>query len=171
MKDDLLQPTHRPPRSLVVLAFAAVYLIWGSTHLAIRIGVETLPPFLLGGVRFAVAGVLRVALLKFRGIEWPTVRQARNSLGAGAVMLLGGNGLVVWAEQHVSSSFAALFIASVPVWFAVFDGSVRAACGPRGMCGVGSDWGSPAWVCWWCARKRVPAASTGAEPWRSCWRR
>jgi len=121
MKDDQLQPTHRPPRSLVILAFAAVYLIWGSTYLAIRIGVETLPPFLLGGVRFAVAGTLLVALLKFRGMAWPTARQARNSLGAGAVMLLGGNGLVVWAEQHVSSSFAALFIASVPVWFAVFD--------------------------------------------------
>ncbi len=121
MKDVPPPPTHRPPRSLVILAFAAVYLIWGSTYLAIRIGVETLPPFLLGGVRFAVAGALLVALLKFRGMAWPTARQTRNSLGAGAVMLLGGNGLVVWAEQHVSSGFAALFIASVPVWFAVFD--------------------------------------------------
>ncbi len=121
MKDQLPPSTHRPPRSLVLLAFAALYLIWGSTYLAIRIGVETLPPFLLGGVRFAVAGAVLLLLLKLRGMPWPTWVQARNSLGAGAVMLLGGNGLVIWAEQHVSSSFAALFIASVPVWFAVFD--------------------------------------------------
>jgi drug/metabolite transporter (DMT)-like permease len=110
-----------PPRTLVLLAFAAVYLIWGSTYLAIRIGVETMPPFLLGGVRFTLAGALMLLFLKLRGWPWPTRLQARNSAVAGAVMLLGGNGLVAWAEQFVTSSFAALFIASAPVWFAVIE--------------------------------------------------
>ncbi len=110
-----------PNRTLILLAFAAVYLIWGSTYLAIRVAVETLPPFLLGGARFTLAGLILLAFLKLRGIAWPTAAQTRNSLVAGAVMLLGGNGLVVWAEQYVTSSFAALFIASAPVWFAVFD--------------------------------------------------
>ncbi len=113
--------TTIPPRTMVLLAFAAVYLIWGSTYLAIRIGVETLPPFLLGGVRFTIAGAILLLFLKLRGVPWPSVAQARNSVVAGTVMLLGGNGLVVWAEQHVTSSFAALFIASAPVWFAVID--------------------------------------------------
>jgi drug/metabolite transporter (DMT)-like permease len=106
---------------MVLLAFAAVYLIWGSTYLAIRVAVETLPPFLLGGARFTLAGIVLIAFLKLRGVGWPTWVQGRNSLLAGAVMLLGGNGLVVWAEQYVTSSFAALFIASAPVWFAVLD--------------------------------------------------
>lgn len=111
----------RPPRILLLAAFAAVYVIWGSTYLAIRVGVETLPPFLMGGVRYFLAGGLLLILLRWREVAWPSRRQVRNATVAGAIMLVGGNGLVAWAEQEVPSSLAALFIASTPVWFAAFD--------------------------------------------------
>ncbi len=110
-----------PSRVLLVAAFAAVYLIWGSTYLAIRIAVETVPPFLLGAVRFLVAGGALFGVLALRGVTRPTPRQWWNCSVAGAIMLVGGNGLVNWAEQRVPSSTAALFIASAPVWFALFD--------------------------------------------------
>lgn len=110
-----------PSRVLVIAAFAAVYLIWGSTYMAIRIAVETVPPFLLGGVRFLVAGGALLGVLGLRGMAGPTPRQWRNASVTGAIMLVGGNGLVNWAEQWVPSSIAALFIASTPVWFALFD--------------------------------------------------
>jgi drug/metabolite transporter (DMT)-like permease len=115
------EPDSSPTSLLVGLAFGSVYLIWGSTYLAIRVAVETLPPFLMGGARFLIAGVMLFGLLLLRGVKLPTARQWRNAAVAGSLMLLGGNGLVVWAEQYVTSSFAALFIASAPVWFAVFD--------------------------------------------------
>jgi drug/metabolite transporter (DMT)-like permease len=110
-----------PPRSLVLAAFAAIYLIWGSTYLAIRVAVETLPPFLMAGARFVLAGAVLLALVRARRVPWPTPRQWRNAVVAGTFMLLGGNGLVVWAEQQVPSSLAALFIATAPVWFALID--------------------------------------------------
>ncbi|HRI14079.1 MAG TPA: EamA family transporter [Verrucomicrobiota bacterium] len=110
-----------PSPTRVIAAFAAVYLIWGSTYLAIRVGVESLPPFFMGAVRFLVAGLVMLGLLVWRGATLPTLRQWRNCAVAGTVMLVGGNGLVNWAEQRVPSSAAALFIASAPVWFAVFD--------------------------------------------------
>jgi drug/metabolite transporter (DMT)-like permease len=110
-----------PPRSLVAAAFAAIYLIWGSTYLAIRVAVETLPPFLMAGARFLIAGAVLLTAVRARRVAWPTSRQCRNGVIAGTFMLLGGNGLVVWAEQKVPSSLAALFIATAPVWFAVID--------------------------------------------------
>lgn len=109
------------PRWLIILAFAAVYIIWGSTYLAIRYVVETLPPFTTAGVRFGVAGCILLFLARLRDRTPLTPLHWRSAAISGCFMLLGGNGLVCWAEQYVSSGGAALLVATVPIWFAVFD--------------------------------------------------
>ena len=110
-----------PSRLGLLAAFAAVYVVWGSTYLAIRIGVETLPPFLMAGVRFLIAGGLLLLWTTWRGAKLPNLRQWRNATIVGTLLLLGGNGLVCWAELTVSSSLAALIVAASPMWFALFD--------------------------------------------------
>jgi drug/metabolite transporter (DMT)-like permease len=102
-------------RTKLLLAFAAVYLIWGSTYLAIRYAVETLPPFSMASARFLVAGALLFAVARLRGAAAPTPRMWRDTAIVGSLMLLGGNGLVTWAEQKVPSGIAALIIACVPL--------------------------------------------------------
>jgi drug/metabolite transporter (DMT)-like permease len=109
-------------RARIVLAFAAVYLLWGSTYLAIRFGVETIPPFIMAGLRHLTAGALLFAWLRARGARWPEWRHWKSAALIGGLMLLGGNGLVSWAEQRVPSGLAALIVASVPIWMTVFDG-------------------------------------------------
>ncbi len=100
-------------------ALWVIYIVWGSTYLAIRVTVETLPPFLSAGVRFLVAGVIVYAVLALRR-GWRALAITKRELAAsalvGAALLFGGNGLVSLAEQEVSSSLAALIIASVPLW-------------------------------------------------------
>ena len=105
----------------VVTAFAAVYLIWGSTYLAIRYAVETIPPFLTAGTRNLVAGLLLFAFARARGAGAPTRRQWRDAVIAGVLMLTIGNGGVTWAEQTISSSVAALLVGLTPVWMVLFD--------------------------------------------------
>lgn len=106
----------RPPLLRVGLAFAAVYLIWGSTYLAIRFAIETLPPFLMAGVRFIVAGGVLYIWTAARGAGVPTPREWLATGIVGALLLLGGNGGVVWAEQSVPSGLAAVLVATVPFW-------------------------------------------------------
>jgi len=113
--------THHSLRTRVLLAFLAVYIIWGSTYLAIRIAIETLPPFMMAGVRFCVAGTALLAIAFARGAARPTRRQWRNAAIIGAFLLLGGNGGVVWAEQRVPSGLTAVVIASVPLWMALLE--------------------------------------------------
>ena len=111
-----------------LLAFAAIYLIWGSTYLAIRIMVRTVPPLLGAGLRFAVAGGLMLAVLRVRrGPLRITRRQLISAAVVGTLLAAGGNGLVTVAEQDVPSSLAALLIASVPLWVVV----LRALLGER----------------------------------------
>jgi drug/metabolite transporter (DMT)-like permease len=105
----------------VVAAFAAVYLIWGSTYLAIRFAIETLPPFLMAGTRFLVAGALLHAWGRFRGDPPPARAHLAPSLMLGALFLLVGNGGVVWAEQRVPSGLAALLVAVTPAWTVLFE--------------------------------------------------
>jgi drug/metabolite transporter (DMT)-like permease len=117
------RPHRRPAsRGELLLAFAAVYVLWGSTYLAIRIGVETIPPFLLAGVRHLTAGLVLFGWLRLRGTPWPERRHWRAAAIIGGLMLLGGNGLVTWAEQRVPSGLAALIVASVPIWMTLLDG-------------------------------------------------
>jgi drug/metabolite transporter (DMT)-like permease len=111
----------------VALAFAAVYVLWGSTYLAIRFGVETLPPFLMAGTRHLAAGLLLYAWMRARGAPRPELRHWKTAAGIGGLMLLGGNGLVTWAELRVPSGLAALIVASVPIWMAVLEGIEKRA--------------------------------------------
>ena len=108
-------------RTKVIAAFSAVYILWGSTYLAIRIGVTTLPPFLMAGGRFLIAGGLLYIWLRLRGEPAPTRPQWKNAAIIGTLLLFGGNGMVSWAEQTVPSSLAALIVAAAPIWFAVFE--------------------------------------------------
>jgi len=110
-----------PSRSALVLAFASIYLIWGSTYLGIRIAVETMPPFLMAAARFLLAGGVLFAFLKLRGAAWPTARQWRINTAIGTFLLLGGNGAVVWAEQYVPSGITALIIGASPLFFVLTE--------------------------------------------------
>ncbi len=110
-----------PPRLKVLAAFAAIYLIWGSTYLAIRFAIDTIPPFLMAGWRFLIAGGLLYGWLRIRGVPTPQRIHWRSGIIIGGLMLLGGNGGVTWAEQHVSSGLAALLIATVPLWMVLLE--------------------------------------------------
>ena len=110
------------PLAGVLAAFAAVYVIWGSTYLAIRFAIATIPPFAMAGVRFLTAGALLYAVARARGAPRPTARQWRATTLIGAGLILGGNGGVVWAEQRIASGVAALLVASVPIWIVLLDG-------------------------------------------------
>lgn len=115
-------PPARAPRSLVVAAFVALYLVWGSTYLAIRYAVETLPPLLMSGVRFLLAGALLVGWSRWRQGAKPTRANWRAATIAGGWLLLGGNGAVVWAERRgVPSGLVALLVATMPFWMVVAD--------------------------------------------------
>ena len=107
--------------SRVALALAAVYLIWGSTYLGIRFALEGgFPPFLLGGIRFTIAGALMFAFLRLRGMPVPTRAQWRNAAVLGMLLMLLGNGMVNLAEKTVSSGMAAVAVASAPLWMGIF---------------------------------------------------
>jgi drug/metabolite transporter (DMT)-like permease len=111
-------------RAQLIAAFAAIYLVWGSTYLAIRIAVETLPPFLMAGSRFAVSGLLLYGFLWFTKRIKPTARQWRDNAIVGGFLMLGGNGLVCWAEQTVPSSIATLVISIGPLVVVLLDWAV-----------------------------------------------
>jgi drug/metabolite transporter (DMT)-like permease len=106
---------------MVILAFAAVYIIWGTTYLGIRIAIETIPPFFMSGSRVLTAGTLLFLFLRARGASRPTRVQWRSAVIVGALLLGGGSGLVAWSEQEVPSGTAALIVATVPLWIALFD--------------------------------------------------
>ena len=106
---------------LEVLAFAAIYLIWGSTYMAIRVGVRSLPPFLMAGCRFVIAGGILYAIMRARSVRAPSLAEWGRAAVAGLLMLTAANGLVTWAEIHVASNLAALFIAAVPLYVALLD--------------------------------------------------
>jgi drug/metabolite transporter (DMT)-like permease len=108
-------------RTQILAAFASIYLIWGSTYLAIRYAVETIPPFIMGGMRFVVSGALLYAWARYRGAPRPSTRHWRNALIAGGFLLLGGNGAVVWAEQYVPSGLTALLVSILPFWLVIIE--------------------------------------------------
>lgn len=109
-------------RVLIPLGLFALYVIWGSTYLGIRFALESYPPFLLAGVRFLCAGALLFGFLRLRGVALPSPRQWRNAAITGVLLLGFGNGLVCFAEEHVSSGIAAVAVASVPLFTALFSG-------------------------------------------------
>lgn len=113
--------TSRPSRTALIFAFAVLYVIWGSTYLGIRVAVETMPPFLMASARFLIAGGVLFAFLKLRGAAWPSRRQWLVNAIIGTLLLLGGNGLVVWAEQFVPSGITALLIGVAPLFFVLIE--------------------------------------------------
>jgi len=98
-----------------------VYILWGSTYLAIRFAVETIPPFLMAGTRFLIAGSILYLWRRAAGDPVPTRRQWQSPALIGLLLLLGGNGMLSWAEQNVPSGVAALLIGSVPLWMAAIE--------------------------------------------------
>ena len=102
-------------------AMLAIYIIWGSTYLAIRFAVETIPPFFMAGTRFLVSGLILYIWRRMSGDPAPTRRQWLSAITVGLLLLLGGNGVLSWAEQKVASGIAALIIASIPLWIALID--------------------------------------------------
>lgn len=113
--------TARTHSIKVVLAFFAVYIIWGTTYLAIRVAVESIPAFFMAGMRFLIAGLIVLIFLRVRGAPIPHRRYWLPAAIVGTLLLFGGSGLVSWAEKEVPSGVAALVIATMPMWLALLD--------------------------------------------------
>lgn len=109
----------------LIIAFAAVYIIWGSTYLAIRFAIESIPPFLMAAIRFLVAGAILFAWARWQSRETITAAHWYSAVAVGFFMLVGGNGGVVYAEQTVPSGITALIIAIVPAWMVLFEWIIR----------------------------------------------
>lgn len=114
---------NKPSRLLVVLAFAAVYILWGSTYLGIRLAIETLPPFLMAGTRFTLAGAILLtwSRLKKRERFLSSPAQWQKAFIVGGLLLLCGNGGVTWAEKYVATSLAALLVSTEPLWVVILN--------------------------------------------------
>ena len=107
---------------ILLAAFAAVYIFWGSTYLAIKYAIETLPPFLMAGGRFVIAGGILFLIARFsKDYEKPKFVHWKTSFIVGTLLLLGGNGGVVFAEKYISSSLAALLVATEPFWIVLLS--------------------------------------------------
>ena len=119
-------PVPAPPRPHVsrarlIAAFAALYVVWGSTYLAIRHAVATLPPFLMTAARFLLSGAILFAWARAHGAPRPTAPQWRATAIVGFLLLTCGNGGVVWSEQWVPSGLVALLVSTVPIWMVLFE--------------------------------------------------
>jgi drug/metabolite transporter (DMT)-like permease len=115
-------PTRRSHALLISLGLLVLYFVWGSTYLGIAVAIETIPPFTMAAIRFLIAGFIVVAAVAIRrpdGLRRPSVSEIRDSVVVGILLAAVGNGFVTLGEQTVPSGIAALFIALVPVWFAV----------------------------------------------------
>ncbi|HSH44801.1 MAG TPA: EamA family transporter, partial [Longimicrobiales bacterium] len=122
---------------MVLAAFAAVYLIWGSTYLAILFAIETIPPFLMAGVRFLTAGAVLFGWLRWKGEPWPRREAWAAAAVIGTLLILAGNGSVTWAEQRVPSGVAALLVATVPLWMVVLEALRPGGARPAGLVVLG----------------------------------
>src|SRR6185436_12310827 len=118
-----MTPAERAARNRVriLLAFAAVYFIWGSTYLATRYAVEAVPPFLMGAVRMCIAGLVLYAVARWRGAPAASTHESGSATISGLLMLGFGNGSVIWSAQTVPSGIVALIVACVPIWMALAD--------------------------------------------------
>jgi len=111
----------RPPLWMTLAAFAIIYFVWGSTYLAIRVGVREVPPFLLAGLRFLFAGLVLYGWMIARGERWPSARQWISVLLLAVLIFLFDYGLLFWAEQRVPSGIAAVILATIPVFIALAE--------------------------------------------------
>ena len=105
----------------LIAAFFAIYIVWGSSYIGIRFAIESLPPFLMAGVRFSLAGGVLIVWARLRGAPAPTWANWRAAVIVGAILFLASNGLLVWAEQSVPSGLTALIYATIPLWMVLLD--------------------------------------------------
>ncbi|GAB4499871.1 MAG: drug/metabolite exporter YedA [Anaerolineales bacterium] len=108
-------------KSKIWIALITLYIVWGSTYFGIKVAIETIPPFFHAGIRFLVSGLIILAWQKAAKQEMPTRKQWVSTAIIGTLLLLGGNGLVSWAEQFIPSGIAALIIATVPLWLVIME--------------------------------------------------
>lgn len=121
MTTPLLDSPPRPGRTRIALAFAAVYVIWGSTYLGILYAIESIPPFLMAGTRFLVAGAVLYLWARLTGGTRPSKAEWIATGSTGILMLAVGNGAVTWSEQRIPSGLAALFVATVALWMVLLE--------------------------------------------------
>jgi drug/metabolite transporter (DMT)-like permease len=106
---------------MVIIAFATVYVVWGSTYFFIQVAIQHFPPMILGALRFLAAGVLLMGWCLYKGERPGTWRQIKPAIISGLMLLLGGTGAVIWAEKWLPSSMVAVLISSSPFWFVILD--------------------------------------------------
>ncbi len=128
---------ERASRALIIAAFGAVYLIWGSTYLGIKFAIETLPPFLMGGGRFLMAGAVLTIWALLSGEERPARAHWISAALIGGLLFLGGNGGVVWAEQYIPSGLTALLVATEPLWVVLINWVRPRGTSPSGKTMIG----------------------------------
>jgi drug/metabolite transporter (DMT)-like permease len=116
-----MQTEARPPSWKILLAFAMIYFVWGSTFLAIRVGVHEVPPFLLAAARFFTAGLVMYAWLRLKGTPIPTRREWAAASALGALIFVVDYGCLFWAEQRVPSGIAAVVLATIPVFITLME--------------------------------------------------
>jgi drug/metabolite transporter (DMT)-like permease len=127
-----------PPKKIALLtAFAALYIIWGSTYLGIRFAIDTIPPLLMAGTRFLLAGLIMHMIARWQGVPRASLAEWRTSLIVGACLLLGGNGGVTLAEQYVSSGLASVMVATVPIYIALLAWAMGTAPKPSPIVWLG----------------------------------
>jgi drug/metabolite transporter (DMT)-like permease len=116
-----METTTRPQAWKTLLAFAIIYLVWGSTFLAIRVGVSEVPPFLLAAMRFLIAGLVLYGWMIARGERSPSGREWMSAFSLAVLIFVGDYGLVFWAEQRVPSGVAAVMMATIPAFMALSE--------------------------------------------------
>ena len=126
-----------PRRIEIVAAFAALYVIWGSTYLAIFFAIQSIPPFLMAGTRFFVAGVIMLGIARLQGPLKSTWSDWRTSLIIGACLLLGGNGGVTISEKFVETGLASLILATVPIYMILLAWMAGMTPRPSGIVWLG----------------------------------
>ncbi len=124
-------------KTKIWVALLALYIVWGSTYLAIRFAVDTMPPFLHAGLRFLISGLILVVWRRAAGDKMPTLRQWRSLAIIGTLLLLGGNGLVSFAEQRIPSGIAALIVGTVPLWLVLIEALRPGGAKPTALSVVG----------------------------------
>lgn len=116
-----MMDTHQLHRLKILLAFLVIYFIWGSTYIAIRFAIETIPPALMAGLRFIISGLLLYGWSsRFDRIS-PRIVEIRKSIVVGLLLIVGGNGILVWSEQYIPSGLAALILAIIPIWMVLLE--------------------------------------------------
>ncbi len=105
----------------IFLAFMVIYLVWGSTYLAIRLAIDTIPPFLMAGIRFTLSGLMLFFWRRIKENKVPQATEWSRSALVGILLLVGGNGTLTWSEQFIPSGLAALILATIPIWMVLLD--------------------------------------------------